>query len=192
MLPGASGELSKPMNDILIPILENSFEIRIRSGKWKGWNPNGKETVDEVLALCPKEPCTYYILGHSFGNRVICSLFVNNHFVSNGLPAPAKVMLLGYPMYNDKGTEERVALLQSLPSDLKIMCISGANDEFLKKDARKGQELFESVIQTLPCKGSTTLHIIPGAGHGVIDVVKSKQVATAHTVVDLIVKYCAV
>ena len=190
VLPGASGDLSKGMKEIMFPILEVNFEVRTRIGKWKGWNPNSKETVDQVLALCPKKPSVYYILGHSFGNRVICSLFANDHFVANGISPPTKVILLGYPMYNEKGTDERVTLLQSVPSDLDIMCISGANDEFLKKDTLSGKELFESIINTLPCKETTSLHIIPGAGHGVIDVLKSKQTATVNTVVNLILIHC--
>ena len=175
LLPGASGSFTKSMVDCLIPKLELTFNVRTRPGKWKGWNPNSNENVHSVLKLCPKDGI-YYILGNSFGNHVLCSMIVNNSFAKADAFPPSKIILCGYPMYNDKCTNERVDLIKSLPKNTKVLCISGSNDNFLKHNGSKqGKSLYETIISTMLCKDTTELHIVENGGHGVIDVKKSEM-----------------
>jgi hypothetical protein len=187
VLPGASGKLSKSMSDNLIQKLHDLFDIRVREGKWVGWNPSGNINMKSVTDLCPTDDTKpWYILGNSFGNRVICALCGSNKFV---VP-PTKIVMCGYPMYGENGTAERVTLLQSVPSTNQIMFISGENDEFLQRGSQlKGKALFESVRKDMLCSSNTTLHMISSAGHGVVDVPKSKLLHTCEVVFNHIVNY---
>lgn len=215
VLPGASGSLSKNMTSLMIPKLSKYFNVVVRTGKWQGWNPNSDENIRSVLDLCPpkgdhNDSSEYVILGNSFGNRVLCSLFVNEHFASSGVPAPRSVILCGYPMYGEKYTNERVSLFQSMPSGVRMCCISGSNDEFLHrsppasssstkgtkviKDSSisgimKGETLYQFIIKSMNVNPEPSLHIIAGGGHGVIDVAKSKQDAAVSEVVNIIKKF---
>jgi len=181
ILPGASGSLTKPFKEILIPRLSTYFTIHTREGKWKSWTLTSKDNVDSVLSVCPKNNQDWYIMGNSFGNRVICAMIKDNLF---SIP-PKKIFLFGYPMYSDKGTDERVQLLRELPKNTcKILCVSGSNDEFLTRGSGKtAQSVYESIIAKLPCKDNIVLHILQGGKHGVIDVSKTKQEGAVTTVV---------
>jgi len=201
VLPGASGALSKSMATIMMPKLSKHFTVVVREGKWRGWNPNSDENVASILNVCPRDGSDYFILGNSFGNRVLCSLFVNDHFAGRNVPSPRGVIMCGYPMYGEKYTNERVSLFQSLPSGVRVCCISGSNDEFLNrtpasvKDSKailKGESLFQFIIKTMDGAGpEPELHIVPGGGHGVIDVPKSKQEGVVTRVLGIINKFAA-
>jgi hypothetical protein len=195
VLPGASGSLSKNMRTVMMPKLSQSFKVVVRTGKWRGWNPNSNENVSSVLDLCPKDGSSYYILGNSFGNRVLCALYVGEHFASHHVPAPAGVIICGYPMYGEKYTEERVSAFLSMPSGVRMCCISGSNDVFLhrcppkaraSKAILKGESMYQFVIKSRNVRPEPVLHIIPGGGHGVIDVAKSKLENVTDEVLNII------
>lgn len=136
VLPGASGALSKDTLELLIPNLNNRFDVRIRQGRWNISKPGAPSNVESVLEICPAvssgssfdDDKEWYIMSHSFGNRVCCSMLVGDLFPN----PPTKVILSGYPMYGSKCTEERVDLLRQLPTRCcELLCISGSRDEFL-------------------------------------------------------------
>eukprot|EP00696_Hemimastix_kukwesjijk_P008177 gnl/Hemi2/2034_TR728_c0_g1_i1.p1 gnl/Hemi2/2034_TR728_c0_g1~~gnl/Hemi2/2034_TR728_c0_g1_i1.p1 ORF type:complete len:268 (+),score=-15.45 gnl/Hemi2/2034_TR728_c0_g1_i1:56-805(+) len=182
ILPGAGGSLSKSFKEKILPQLSRHFQTRTREGKWKNWNLTNPDTVDSVLSHCPvsssSEP--WYILGHSFGCRVILSMIVNNSFP---VP-PAKVILTSYPMYGEKVSPERVELLQSVPQGHQILCLSGDKDEFLLRGSQKSaQEIYEEIITGMKCKDSVTLHLLPKAGHGLSEGGKKNEEDLVNSVV---------
>jgi hypothetical protein len=76
VLPGASGALAMDMEDLFLPLLKDTFEVRVRPTKrWQGWDAtkNAKAVVEE---LCPQEADApaWYLLGASFGNRVAAAI----------------------------------------------------------------------------------------------------------------------
>lgn len=186
LLPGASGSLSKAMKELLLPQLRRFFEVRLSEGKWQGWNPASQ--IDRVLQICPSSSEPWYIMGNSFGNRVICAMFESACFPY----PPTAVVMCGYPMHSDKRTSERVEALQSLPSGTKVLFISGSDDDFLSRspDGRRGQALLQHVTSSLPCADTATIHIVQGGKHGVIDGGKAAQARAVQDVLLWITEHC--
>lgn len=149
--------------------------------------------MQSVLSVCSSKISTepWYILGHSFGCRMIVSMILNNQFPV----APCKSILASYPMYGDKGTSERVDLLQSIQQDCDLLCISGSKDEFLTRgpEAAKfkhdAENIYKSILSELKCKDSVQLQMVPNGGHGLIDVAKSQQGNVVNNVVNWIVEF---
>lgn len=201
VLPGSSGSLSKNIADSLIPRLQQTYDVVIRTGRWKGWKTTSADNASSVLDLCPEsrnKGAPYFILGNSFGNRVLCSLFVENAFEQSRKQLPAGIILCGYPLYSAKYENERVALLEAMPSGLPICCLSGSNDEFLHRsppcgkktgEILKGRVLFESVLDSMNTTVAPELHIIERGGHGVLDVAASKLEEAAEEVLRIIVDF---
>lgn len=172
VLPGSSGHLSKGMSTVLLPALEEHFRVCVREGKWKGWSPVGEHNVQSVLDLSPTQgEVDWYIMGNSFGNRVLCAMFVENLF-----PVPPKSMIVcGYPMYGPNNTDERVDLLQQLdmPAGKKLLCISGEKDEFLLRGGRgNAQAVLSTVLGGVAAaagRGAVEAKVLKGGKHGVLD-----------------------
>lgn len=175
VLPGASGNITKNMKEFLSLKLEDIFEIRISEHKWNGWKTNSKENVALALNLCPKTDIEWYILGNSFGNRVIASICENNLFPY----PPKKIIMFGYPLYGPNLNNERVNGLLQIPSNYEILFISGSNDEFINRKPVNiniiGKDLLESIINQMKCKNNIQLEIISDCNHGVVDGTKSKN-----------------
>lgn len=192
ILPGASGSLSKATVELLIPRLLNHYEVRIREGRWNISKPGAAANVDSVLQLCPRGEAAWFVMGHSFGNRVCCSMLAEQRFPVK----PTKLILSGYPMYSDKGTDERVKLLQALPAECKVLCISGTKDEFLCKGpsgkSKSTAAVYEGVIDTMPCKGGVSLHMVANGGHSVIDTPKNQQDNAVSNVISWINEFTGV
>ena len=188
VLPGASGSLSKAMKELLLPQLRHFFEVRLSEGKWQGWSPASQ--VDRVLQICPTTNEQWYIMGNSFGNRVICAMFEGACFPS----PPAAVVMCGYPMHSDKRTSERVDALQALPLHTKVMFISGSDDAFLSRSPsnHQGKELLQHVVTALPCADTAVIRIVQGGKHGVIDCGKAVQARAIKDVLLWITEYCEV
>jgi hypothetical protein len=169
IVPGASGKISKRMQNFIDQYLSAHFTTCIRKGKWKGWKPLGDVNVSSVLELVPAEGM-WFAMGNSFGNRVLCDMFSVGSFDN----PPHGLILCGYPLYGEKCTPDRIATLQSLPSSTKVLAISGTDDEFLARapshSELRGEALFRSVVDTMSCKAATTLHMVTSGGHGVLDV----------------------
>lgn len=168
-------------------MLKQAFEIRLRVGKWKNWNPCSQENLQSVKNICPiDDENPWYILGNSFGNRVICSL------IETGLCSPTKVIMLGYPLYGNKGTPERVNLFKTVPTGTHILCISGSNDTFLTSGPQVsmiGSEIYQSIIDQSLCKETTILRIISTGGHGVVDGSEAKSTIACTTIVNWILDF---
>jgi len=185
ILPGSSGRLGRGMSSVFITDLSQYFSVRIREGKWRGWNPIGEANVQSVLDVCPPHNNTddWYILGNSFGNRVVCAMFSEGMFHA----PPKGLIMCGYPMYGPKCTDERVQLLQKLdlPEDRKLLCISGAKDEFLLRGGSDAQSVYESVLKgtSLLCNNQVEVRILPGGKHGVLDHSNEKVLAEASVTV---------
>lgn len=177
VLPGSSGSLGKGMRTVFIPALEQYFDIRVREGKWKGWSPAGESNVNTVLEVCPDINFNddWYILGNSFGNRVLCAMCLDD----NRFPSPPKGLIMcGYPMYGPKGTDERVNLLQEvmLSEEQKLLCISGAKDEFLLRKGQSATDAYAAVKKGMSLSGhQVEVKILPTGKHGVLD--QAKEVA---------------
>ena len=187
VLPGSSSYLAQDMQLLLMPLLEDRFDVRVRPGsnvdggkKWAGWDAgtNAAKVVNE-LGLCPMEEdaAPWYVLGCSFGNRVACFI------VSDGLtPVAPGLILMGYPMYGpgDNNKEARVEQIQALPASAKVLAISGGKDPALNKDAPdlKGQELWDSVVAGMQC--DVTVKLNEKGGHGVYEGGKSEAAKARH------------
>ena len=171
VLPGASGCMGKGMSTVFIVALEKHFRVCVREGKWKGWNPAGDSNVQSVLDLCPTEDIgDWYIMGNSFGNRVLCAMFSGNRSI---FPCPPKgLVMFGYPMYGPRGTNERVNLLQELElnDDQNVLLISGEKDEFLLRKGSKAADVYAAVVKgmAIGCD-QVEVKIVPGGKHGVLD-----------------------
>lgn len=188
IVPGASGKFSNQMNSFIDQYLSVHFTILKRDGRWKGWKPLGDVNVRSVLELAPTDG-RWFALGNSFGNRVLCELLASDKFEN----PPQGLILFGYPLYGEKCTPERLTTLQSLPSSAKILAISGTNDEFLGRapdhSTLRGEELFRSILDTIPPKDSVALHMVIGGGHGVFDVGAKQFENVASSVLDLIAEF---
>jgi hypothetical protein len=174
----------------MMPQLSEVFEVRLREGSWKGWNPLSRDNVQGVLDCCPIDDREWYILGNSFGNRVLCAMYSVGSFVAQ----PNGIILCGYPMWAKKGTEERVLTLQSLPPHCNVLCISGEKDTFLRSTTHQSTKLtaraaYESIIETLPCRHNTVLCMVDKGGHGVIDVPKKELESVISSVIQWITKF---
>ena len=179
VLPGSSGSLGKGVRNIFMRDLEEHFEVREREGKWKGWNPAGEANVKSVLDVAPQDGTEWYLLGNSFGNRVICAMCTENLFT---IP-PLGIIMCGYPMYGPNGSNERVEMLQSLslPDTTKLLCISGEKDDFLLRGGKNASQVYESVIRGMSniLEEQVDMFIIHKGKHGVFDQSGEKSVVEA-------------
>jgi hypothetical protein len=177
--------------DSLMPLLAERYEVRVREGRWNISSPGASKNVSTVLEQCPTGDGDgeWYILGNSFGNRVICSMLSDSLFP---VP-PRKIVMCGYPMYSDKGTDERVKLLQALPVGSNVLCISGDRDGFLRKGpsgrSKSTAEVYEAVIASLPCRAGVSLRMLPGGGHSVLDGAACGPADAAQTVLDWVTEF---
>jgi len=208
ILPGSSGKLSNDFKEFLVPVLHRRFEVRLRDEKkWKGWDPmkNAQDVCAFTEQLIPAdgtdEAEDWYIMGCSFGNRVataaVAGLVRGNRFLHEEKQrVPPKLILTGYPMYGPsvKNKEARILSLQSLPVGTQVLAISGTNDEFINSDKNVPHPLpsgnpravWDSVLQTMPCRATTTVRFIEKGGHGVYPSAKGRKADTTTQLVQYI------
>ena len=203
ILPGSSGKLSKDFKEFLLPELHQRFDVRLRDEKkWKGWDPrkNAIDVCSREENLVTTEFWSYdhededwYIMGCSFGNRVATAVVAE---LDERQRVPPKLILTGYPMYGPSlnNKDARVRSLQSLPVGTPVLAISGTKDEFINSEKNVPDQLpsgnpravWDSVLQTMPCRASTTVRLIEKGGHGVYPAAKGRKATTTTQLVQYI------
>ena len=155
-------------------------------------NAHDVMSVTEKLAPLPHEEREegWYVLGCSFGNRVATAL------AALEMKTPPKLILTGYPMYGPSlnNKDARVLSLQSLPVETEVLAISGTNDEFINSDKNVPHPLpsgnpravWDSVLQTMSCRATTTVRFIEKGGHGVYPSAKGRKADTTTQLVQYI------
>ena len=203
ILPGSGGKLSKDFKELLLPALHQRFEVRLRKAKkWKGWKEGegwdpmknaidfmsiGSTTENLVPTGDTDEAEDWYIMGCSYGNRVATAIAALEH-TSRGKRLPPKLILTGYPMYghSSNNKDARVLSLQSLPMGTHVLAISGTNDHCITSDKNVPHPLpsgnprtvWDTVLQKMSCRATTTVRFIENGGHGVYPTVKERKAAT--------------
>ena len=96
------------------------------------------------------------------------------------------------PSLNNK--DARVRSLQSLPVGTPVLAISGTKDEFINSEKNVPDQLpsgnpravWDSVLQTMPCRATTTVRLIEKGGHGVYPAAKGRKATTTTQLVQYI------
>ena len=135
----------------------------------------------------------WYIMGCSFGNRVATAVIAE---LDERQRVPPKLILTGYPMYGPSlnNKDARVRSLQSLPVGTPVLAISGTKDEFINSEKNVPDQLpsgnpravWDSVLQTMPCRATTTVRLIEKGGHGVYPAAKGRKATTTTQLVQYI------
>jgi hypothetical protein len=197
VLPGASGKLSQSMeNEVLTKLKMNSNinVIKKDSIKWNTYSAGNQSNINEIISMLPKDNQEYYLLGNSFGNRVICEFLSSNN---NNKSNCSGAILCGYPLYSDKNNEDRVNQLKKFPKDMKLMMISGDQDDFLNQSylTLKGKELIEKQFQELSLSNNKSKLIV--IENGVHDLPKTKgkniketTIKAGNTIINEIKQFC--
>ena len=96
-----------------------------------------------------------------------------------------KLILTGYPMYGPSlnNNDARVLSLQSLPVGTQVIAISGTKDDFINSEKNVPNQLpsgnpravWDSVLQTMPCRTTTTVRFIEKDGHSVYPAAKGRK-----------------
>jgi len=190
VLPGAGGSLAKNMSELVLDKLQTRG-LTIRRGnplKWNTFAAGHKDNVSAVLGLIPSN-VDFYIMGNSFGNRVICEMLSKKL-----LPVRCKgAILCGFPLYGDKDKNDRLVQLQAVPKDSNLMFISGTKDEFLNREFLpiKGEALLRSVVKEMHLTGRHELHFVEGGKHDVPTTGSKKTLLdSASNVINLVVNFC--
>ncbi|OQS05382.1 hypothetical protein THRCLA_02474 [Thraustotheca clavata] len=199
VLPGASGGFSAGMKELILEKLSevtihNDIEAKIR---WNVGKANAPANLKLVNDFCPSEEQLkeygvdgYYVMAHSFGNRVLCEMLG-----SNSLKNVKGIILSGYPLYGPKDNEERVNQLKLIPKTIKVLAISGTNDEFLNRSYKKvdGEELLKSVFDDLDIE-QIQIEMLENCGHDIPKTKGKKQKETtsaaANRVLELLTSFC--
>jgi len=193
VLPGASGSLSAAMNAALDKLASRHGFTIIRRDKvkWNTYAAKAPGNTTAVLEMCPTDK-DYFVLGNSFGNRVVCEMLKDDKFT----PEMKGAILCGFPLYGDKNVSDRVDQLRSIPEDANVMIISGTPDEFLHRSFldKKGRDLMSQVFEEMNLERGSLEFI----ENGVHDLPKCKgKNAKADSVVGeakllkLIVDFCS-
>ncbi len=178
--PGASGSISKAMHDDVLLKLPD-YEVIELNVKWKVVSAGLDCNIDLIHSKFPLNT-KFYIIGNSFGNRVICELLRKKTIPSN----LAGVILCGFPLYGEEGSkrvlsdpEERVKQLKLFPKHIKLLLLSGSKDEFLNRkylNDAKGKNLLTDTFTSLQLTNTESkVFVIDGGTH---DVAKGKANAT--------------
>ena len=171
VLPGASGRLSQSMQSEVLNKFQNSnlTVIKKDSINWNKYAAGNPSNITEILNLIPSDD-EFYLLGNSFGNRVICE-FVSN---SSNCRNCRGIILCGYPLYGEKNNEDRVNQLKKIPKHMKLLMISGNLDDFLNQNYlnEKGEKLMRKQFTDLSLSNDHSKLII--VENGLHDLPKTK------------------
>ena len=165
----------------------------IANGKWAGNFPSqmgaNVQLVVDAARRAAADGAPVILVGHSFGCRVVAELLT-----SEAVPKPSGVQRLpsnvitsgavleSFPLYGPsppKPSTDREVSIRNLPSQSKILFLSGAKDEFLdrSKQWRSGQPVGEAalraVLQQSQC--DATVVMVDSARHAAFKVAKAKS-----------------
>ena len=194
-LPGAGGALSKGMDElVLMPLEGKGFKVRRPAGGKLKWNTFAAKHADNcaaVLSLCPPAGQDFFLMGNSFGNRVIAEMLT-----ADKVPAHCRgVVMCGFPLYGEKNIDDRLKQLKAIPKKTTLMMISGTDDEFLNREFLpiKGRALLTAELEALGLTGHHEVHFVDGGGHDVPKCRGGKAAisAAAAKTVDLISSFCS-
>jgi len=197
VLPGASGRLSQSMlNDVLnkLNINSNINVIKKDNIKWNTYSASNQSNINEIISILPSDNKEYYLLGNSYGNRVICEFLSSNNDKKSSCIG---VILCGYPLYGDKNNEDRVNQLKKFPKNLKLMMISGSQDDFLNQNYLeiKGEELIKKQFLELSLTNNQSKLVV--IENGIHDLPKTKgknvketTIKAANKIINEIKEFC--
>lgn len=204
VLPGASGHIAANMMNLVLTPLSMKLSLKTTKFNWNKMRAGDAKNIAQVSALCPSD-APFFVLGNSFGNRVICEMLAVNQ-VTNC----KGVIMCGYPLYGpEKQTTKeglctdreprvnpRVAQLLSVPADARVLLISGTRDEFLCRPylSKPGPDSLKEVVSQH--SGSMEVVTIPNGTHDVPTVkgagAKQATLVAANSVLHHISKFCGV
>lgn len=170
--PGAGGGDSAELTEVL-STLGRTVGVKKWVGNFPAQMPANVALLEEAASGAQKKGETVVFCGHSFGCRVVAAILKER-----AVPA----VLESYPLFGpskpkNKGTD-RVAPLKEIPSDRRILFVNGTKDPFLARDWQegpKGIDALRAVLDDAPF--ASTCVAVDGAGHNVLKVAKSKQLA---------------
>ena len=171
--PGASGSISEAMHNDVLLRLPNYEVIEINGARYSKRLAGLEKNLEIIRSKFPLVT-KFYIIGNSFGNRVICELLHKETSPSN----LAGVILCGFPLYGDEESkrvmvdpEERVKQLKLFPKHIKLLLLSGSKDEFLNRKylkGAKGKNLLTDTFTSLQLTNAESkVFVIDGGTHDV-------------------------
>ena len=104
---------------------EHGFTVQTEPLRWNVASVQSDKNVAQVRSFFPTDSRPFWILGNSFGNRVICEMLAAGQLLVNCLGC----LFLGYPVYGEKNDAKRLDSLQRIPKGVKCLFISGSLDE---------------------------------------------------------------
>lgn len=199
--PGAGGGQAPREIVSALSALGSVHHVFPGGGRWPSIFPNAiSQNVALVearlreVAQGARAGQRVFLVGHSFGTRVMCALVRTRGADLPPATVAERVLLFGYPLFAPKPVKEgsatcRVKPLEQLPSTLRLLFVSGANDEFLhRSDWRPagpfGRAALTAVVQRLQCAPRAEVVTIEGAGHNALQGFRSKPAATQQAVQD--------
>lgn len=201
VLPGAGGVIGKNMVEML-SLLQQEHGFKIVYAPKLSWNKFSAASKTNVLGVkelvnqC--EGREFYIMGCSFGNRVLAELLAAD--LANKLKSPPSppvlerckgVIFCAYPLYGDKNGTDRLNQLNKVPRETPLCIISGLKDEYLNRDylPKKGAELMKDVTRSFTNAQLNLIengkHDLPGATGNKASIQKSKDECLA-----ILLKFC--
>ena len=156
--------------------------------------------VKDWIATCcsTTSNARWFLASQSFGNRVAAELLrpAAKHFSS--IPPPSAYVALGMPLYgppSKKPADERVNHFQEcFPKDLRLLVVSGSKDEYITAHApagaKQGAALLEEHRRAWRCAATTAIHVVSGAGHGVLDPAAKEARGAAEKVIRDFLSFC--
>ena len=140
VLPGASGSLSKPTQELITKIPNTS----IINCKWNTRSPSHHVNFEIINSNSKKQTV---LICNSFSNRVVLEMIKQDKFIHK----PIGFVFLGYPLLGPKPQPERIQLLE-YSKFVKCSFISGTNDVFLNRPyhSKKGKDCLQEFVKTKP------------------------------------------
>mmetsp|Transcript_6789 Transcript_6789/g.8750 ORF Transcript_6789/g.8750 Transcript_6789/m.8750 type:complete len:210 (-) Transcript_6789:168-797(-) len=166
LAPSAGGVSPKDVIDSLVEI----GTVHQLEGGWGNKIYNSTKNVDKVLSLMEKvsknmeKGSTLWLCGTSFGCRVLSEI-VTYHESEIPTNVAKSLLLIGYPLYGPKNSNERVASLNNIPVSIRVTFISGEKDEFIARSylKKKGGVLLRSIAKDM--SAHSTVEVIEGGKH---------------------------
>lgn len=208
VLPGAGGSIALDMQQLVLaalaqpalfqPAAESRITVRVSKEKlhWNKANAGAAKNFQIVDGLLPDGE--FFVMGNSFGNRVICEMLAANAATPNGMARCKGAILCGFPLHGPKIDPKRAQQLQKLPSDARVLVVSGTEDEFLHREhqpaGERGEAALRVVFESLrPADKRLVMveagqHTLPGCkGKGA----KAAKEKAASTIIDLVRAFCS-
>jgi len=157
IMPGSFGQLAESYIPFLLE-LEGSFDVRVLRHPEKAiklWatsklraEQNIRNSEDFVRFSMEGKKKDYFLLGTSFGCRIISDMYARNvetnrndgRGIFSEVGKPQGCIFLGYPLYKSskiRDSEERVREAVRIPSGTHVLFVSGTKDDNIIKEAPK-------------------------------------------------------